>query len=150
MKSVLTWHDLPDKAWRDVMLRDMTWQNLTRHDISWRRMKWPDVSLLKTRRGVTTVRDATRHNTTYRRVTDDVTWHALNHFMTWYDIASFVLFFVGKCRKRTTSRYCCAFPFRYKGRRYNSCTSKNHKRPWCAITHNYDRDRKWGNCAGKL
>ena len=61
----------------------------------------------------------------------------------------FLDFFSGSCRKRTTSRYCCIFPFIYKGRRYNRCTRKNHNRPWCAITPNYDRDRKWGNCAGK-
>ncbi|XP_015775212.1 PREDICTED: uncharacterized protein LOC107353382, partial [Acropora digitifera] len=54
---------------------------------------------------------------------------------------------IGTCRRRTTSRYCCRFPFIYKGRRYNSCTRKNHKRPWCAMTPNYDRDKKWGNCA---
>ncbi|CAH3116462.1 unnamed protein product, partial [Pocillopora meandrina] len=53
------------------------------------------------------------------------------------------------CRKRTTSRYCCSFPFIYKGRRYNSCTKKNHNRPWCSLTGNYDRDKKWGNCAGR-
>lgn len=58
--------------------------------------------------------------------------------------------FVGRCRKRTTSRYCCSFPFIYKGRRYNSCTKKNHNRPWCSLTGNYDRDKKWGNCAGKF
>ncbi|XP_020631489.1 uncharacterized protein LOC110068454 [Orbicella faveolata] len=53
----------------------------------------------------------------------------------------------GSCRRRTTSRYCCSFPFIYKGRRYNSCTRRNHNRPWCALTPNYDRDKKWGNCA---
>ena len=58
--------------------------------------------------------------------------------------------FVGRCRKRTTSRYCCSFPFIYKGRRYNSCTKKKHNRPWCSLTGNYDRDKKWGNCAGKF
>lgn len=58
--------------------------------------------------------------------------------------------FIGRCRKRTTSRYCCSFPFIYKGRRYNSCTKKNHNRPWCSLTGNYDRDKKWGNCAGKF
>ncbi|CAH3194779.1 unnamed protein product [Porites evermanni] len=53
----------------------------------------------------------------------------------------------GICRRRTTTRYCCAFPFVYKGRRYNSCTRRRHSRPWCALTPNYDRDKKWGNCA---
>ena len=57
------------------------------------------------------------------------------------------IFIAGSCRRRTTSRYCCAFPFIYKGRRYNSCTRTRHNRPWCALTPNYDRDKKWGNCA---
>lgn len=56
----------------------------------------------------------------------------------------------GTCARRTTSRYCCSFPFIYKGRRYHRCTRRNHKRPWCATTPNYDRDKKWGNCAGLL
>ena len=60
-----------------------------------------------------------------------------------------ILFLSGSCRRRTTSRYCCAFPFIYKGRRYNSCTRRKHNRPWCATTPNYDRDRQWGNCGGK-
>ena len=55
--------------------------------------------------------------------------------------------FTGTCRKRTTSRYCCRFPFIYRGRRYNSCTRTRHNRPWCSLTPNYDRDKKWGNCA---
>lgn len=58
--------------------------------------------------------------------------------------------FIGKCRRRATNHYCCAFPFIYKGRRYNSCTRRNNKRPWCALTPNYDRDKKWGNCKCKL
>ena len=58
------------------------------------------------------------------------------------------IFIAGSCRRRTTSRYCCAFPFIYKGRRYNSCTRTRHNRPWCALTPNYDRDKKWANCAG--
>ena len=60
------------------------------------------------------------------------------------------LFLTGSCRRRTTTRYCCSFPFIYRGRRYNSCTKGKHNRPWCAMTPNYDRDKKWGNCASML
>ena len=75
-----------------------------------------------------------------------------NSASTYYGSASYSsrFVFIGRCRKRTTSRYCCSFPFIYKGRRYNSCTKKNHNRPWCSLTGNYDRDKKWGNCAGKF
>nr|XP_020020902.1 hepatocyte growth factor activator isoform X2 [Castor canadensis] len=41
----------------------------------------------------------------------------------------------------------CRFPFRYGGRMVHSCTSEGSAhRKWCAITHNYDRDRAWGYC----
>lgn len=75
-----------------------------------------------------------------------------NSASTYYGSASYSsrFVFIGRCRKRTTSRYCCSFPFIFKGRRYNSCTKKNHNRPWCSLTGNYDRDKKWGNCAGKF
>ena len=80
----------------------------------------------------------------------ELCWHnawlmSLALFFPWVTFS--ILFTTGKCRRRTTSRYCCAFPFIYKGKRYNSCTRRNSKRPWCATTPNYDRDRKWGYCA---
>ena len=72
----------------------------------------------------------------------------LYRVLTGYFLINFLITStLGKCRRRTTSRYCCAFPFIYKGRRYNSCTRRRHSRPWCALTPNYDRDKKWGNCA---
>ncbi|XP_031550527.1 epididymal sperm-binding protein 1-like [Actinia tenebrosa] len=48
----------------------------------------------------------------------------------------------------TTSGENCTFPFTYRDIVYNSCTTKNHNRPWCSTTANYDTDKKWGNCAG--
>ena len=57
--------------------------------------------------------------------------------------------FTGSCGAKTTSRYCCSLPFIYKGRRYNSCTRRNHNRPWCSLTPNFDRDKTWANCASK-
>ena len=45
---------------------------------------------------------------------------------------------------------CCVFPFKYKNHFYNSGTKvDNGNKLWCATTHNYDIDRKWGNCQGK-
>ena len=37
------------------------------------------------------------------------------------------------------------FPFKYRGRAYASCTTKNSKFPWCSLTSNYDKDKKWEN-----
>ena len=70
-------------------------------------------------------------------------------FRTDIQLVLFSLFKTGYCKRRTTSRHCCVFPFIYKGRRYNSCTRTRHSRRWCAITPNYDRDKKWGNCVSK-
>lgn len=56
----------------------------------------------------------------------------------------------GSCRTRTTSQNCCVFPFIYRGRRYNRCTSINSRgRPWCAITPSYDVDKLYGYCGGR-
>lgn len=59
------------------------------------------------------------------------------------------LLFVGKCRQRTTSGYCCVFPFIYRGRRYNSCARTRRGRAWCPITPDYRRGRQWSYCRGK-
>jgi len=44
----------------------------------------------------------------------------------------------------------CVFPFRYRGVTYNECTSRNHRREWCA-TKTDDDDRyirgRWGHCS---
>ena len=40
----------------------------------------------------------------------------------------------------------CVLPFKYKGRMYNQCISKDHNGNWCATTIDYDKDRRWGNC----
>ncbi|KAJ7313793.1 hypothetical protein JRQ81_005494 [Phrynocephalus forsythii] len=43
----------------------------------------------------------------------------------------------------------CVFPFIYKQKSYSSCTKAGNIQLnlWCATTANYDRDRKWKNCA---
>ncbi|XP_039607564.1 hepatocyte growth factor activator-like isoform X1 [Polypterus senegalus] len=42
----------------------------------------------------------------------------------------------------------CKFPFRYGGSVYHRCISNSFSsRPWCATTHNFDRDQEWGICA---
>ncbi|XP_068692168.1 seminal plasma protein HSP-1-like isoform X3 [Montipora foliosa] len=50
------------------------------------------------------------------------------------------------CSVKTTQGKCCHFPFTYRGKVYQSCTTKNHDKPWCSITANYDQDGQWGNC----
>ena len=57
-------------------------------------------------------------------------------------------FLLGKCRKRTTSGYCCVFPFTYGRRRYNRCAKTKSGRPWCPITPDYPRSKQWGYCRG--
>ncbi|XP_076136862.1 IgGFc-binding protein-like [Alosa pseudoharengus] len=42
----------------------------------------------------------------------------------------------------------CVFPFVYKRTKYWKCTSIDHNRPWCATTHSFDRDQRWGECTG--
>ncbi|XP_028406010.1 A disintegrin and metalloproteinase with thrombospondin motifs 6-like [Dendronephthya gigantea] len=50
------------------------------------------------------------------------------------------------CRRRTTSGKCCSFPFIYRGRLYNTCTSAGVAQPWCSLTSNYDLDRLRETC----
>ncbi|KAK3753634.1 hypothetical protein QZH41_014738, partial [Actinostola sp. cb2023] len=49
-------------------------------------------------------------------------------------------------RQRTTKGEICVFPFKYQGLDYNSCTTRDHHRPWCAVTPDYDVDKLWGQC----
>ena len=44
---------------------------------------------------------------------------------------------------------CCVCVVKYKGKTYASCTTKNSKFPWCSLTSNYDKDRKWEKCKGE-
>ncbi|XP_065653523.1 lysyl oxidase homolog 2A-like isoform X1 [Hydra vulgaris] len=43
---------------------------------------------------------------------------------------------------------CCKFPFVYKNKQYNHCTTDGFKENvlWCATTSNYDKDKLWGLC----
>ncbi|XP_068692167.1 coagulation factor XII-like isoform X2 [Montipora foliosa] len=54
------------------------------------------------------------------------------------------------CSVKTTQGKCCHFPFTYRGKVYQSCTTKNHDKPWCSTTANYDQDGQWGNCLPTL
>ncbi|XP_030017471.1 hepatocyte growth factor activator isoform X2 [Sphaeramia orbicularis] len=47
----------------------------------------------------------------------------------------------------TTSGKECKFPFRQGGRIHHHCITILSSRPWCSLTHNFDRDRLWGFCA---
>ncbi|KAI8514629.1 hypothetical protein Bbelb_072200 [Branchiostoma belcheri] len=51
---------------------------------------------------------------------------------------------------RKKSFHCsgCHFPFMYKGKTYNSCTTVAHNRPWCSLTAVY-QPGKWKNCDAK-
>lgn len=42
----------------------------------------------------------------------------------------------------------CVFPFRYANVLYYNCITVNYNvnRPWCAVTSNFDIDKKWGEC----
>ena len=41
---------------------------------------------------------------------------------------------------------CCHFPFKYKGKLYNSCTTGKDGHRWCGTTPDHDRDGKFGIC----
>ncbi|ELK31049.1 Seminal plasma protein HSP-1 [Myotis davidii] len=42
----------------------------------------------------------------------------------------------------------CVFPFNYKNKLYDSCTSDGSfiRKAWCSVTANYDKDGAWKNC----
>ena len=51
------------------------------------------------------------------------------------------------CRVYTTTGDLCVFPFYYKKKRYETCTTVDNRNTlWCATTQNYDQYNKWGNC----
>ncbi|KAM3590552.1 uncharacterized protein V6R79_011763 [Siganus canaliculatus] len=47
----------------------------------------------------------------------------------------------------TTTGKECVFPFRQGGRIHHHCITFLSSRPWCSLTPNFDRDRKFGFCA---
>ncbi|XP_059395361.1 hepatocyte growth factor activator-like [Carassius carassius] len=47
----------------------------------------------------------------------------------------------------TTDGKDCKFPFRFGGVIYHQCISMNSHKAWCSLTHNFDRDQKWGFCS---
>ncbi|KAL7375079.1 hypothetical protein ABVT39_011619 [Epinephelus coioides] len=47
----------------------------------------------------------------------------------------------------TTTGKECKFPFRQGGRIHHHCLTILASKPWCSLTHNFDRDRQWGFCA---
>ena len=50
--------------------------------------------------------------------------------------------------QRTEDNHCCVFPFVFNGTSFNSCTTVDASKKWCATTANYDRDKQWGLCDG--
>ncbi|XP_016112370.1 hepatocyte growth factor activator-like isoform X1 [Sinocyclocheilus grahami] len=49
----------------------------------------------------------------------------------------------------TTDGKECKFPFRFGGVIYHQCISMNSHKAWCSLTHNFDRDQKWGFCSSQ-
>ncbi|CAL8327272.1 unnamed protein product [Lota lota] len=47
----------------------------------------------------------------------------------------------------TTTGKECFFPFRQGGIIHHQCITVRSSRPWCSLTHNFDRDFQWGFCA---
>ncbi|XP_015254540.1 PREDICTED: hepatocyte growth factor activator isoform X1 [Cyprinodon variegatus] len=56
-------------------------------------------------------------------------------------------FFNSSKKVLTTSGKECKFPFRQGGRIHYHCITIASSKPWCSLTHNFDRDRQWGLCA---
>ncbi|XP_068164490.1 hepatocyte growth factor activator [Antennarius striatus] len=46
----------------------------------------------------------------------------------------------------TTTGKECKFPFRQGGRIHHQCITFLSSAPWCSLTHNFDRDRRYGFC----
>ena len=42
---------------------------------------------------------------------------------------------------------CCVFPFTYRGKSFDSCTSYDYNRPWCSFDAVYRG--QWANCGKK-
>ncbi|XP_053316140.1 cation-independent mannose-6-phosphate receptor [Spea bombifrons] len=59
-----------------------------------------------------------------------------------------VLQYIGgdPCPPVTEKGELCVLPFKSKGKTYNTCTSEERGRAWCATTSEYDKDGKWGYC----
>ncbi|MEE6475517.1 hypothetical protein FKM82_010780, partial [Ascaphus truei] len=51
------------------------------------------------------------------------------------------------CPTVTEKGELCVFPFKYKGKALNTCTSEERLQAWCATTSDYQRDGKWGYCS---
>ncbi|XP_063042890.1 hepatocyte growth factor activator-like [Engraulis encrasicolus] len=49
----------------------------------------------------------------------------------------------------TTNGVECKFPFRLGGTIHHQCISVSSRRPWCSLTHNFDRDHRWGFCTSE-
>ncbi|XP_033992693.1 hepatocyte growth factor activator isoform X1 [Trematomus bernacchii] len=47
----------------------------------------------------------------------------------------------------TTDNKECKFPFRQGGRIHHHCLTIRSSKPWCSLTHNFDRDQQYGFCA---
>jgi len=46
--------------------------------------------------------------------------------------------------------HCCQFPFLYNGTLQYQCVDNKEGKQWCATTHNFDKDKKWGFCSEEI
>ena len=60
------------------------------------------------------------------------------------------MIFLACSTRETEGGKCCVFPFKYKGKMYSQCTDIDWNRKWCSLTNDYDSDRLWDNCTGKI
>ncbi|XP_027895057.1 hepatocyte growth factor activator isoform X2 [Xiphophorus couchianus] len=64
------------------------------------------------------------------------------------EFGSEIVFSIAPTKKvLTTSGQECKFPFRQGGWLHHRCITTSGSKPWCSLTHNFDRDRQWGFCA---
>ncbi|KAK2863151.1 hypothetical protein Q5P01_002684 [Channa striata] len=64
-----------------------------------------------------------------------------------YDVISKDSYRENQRKVLTTTGKECRFPFRQGGRLHHHCVTVLSSRPWCSLTHNFDRDHQWGYCA---
>ena len=76
-------------------------------------------------------------------------WVTHSWFLSLCFLITFLVQWTDVCStQRTEDNRCCVFPFVFNGASFNSCTTVNASRKWCATTANYDRDKQRGCCDG--
>ena len=55
----------------------------------------------------------------------------------------------GKTTEGNPLQAPCVFPFKYRGKLYSTCITKDHGTLWCSITEDFDKNREWRECPGE-